>query len=291
MDLRAQKRRSFLSQPYGASSSSLARSATLKDPPKLEQEDSGQPDSLPSDLTIKLVVVGDGECGKTSLLTRFSSGEFPEDYVPTIFDNTVRRVRFAGKEIELWLWDTAGQEDYDRLRALSYPNTDVFLVCFAVDNPVSLENLVDRWIPEISVYGKGLPFLVVGLKKDRRTAETSTDPAETRMLSKQLGAVDYVECSAREGVNVEQVFAEALAAVLTSKKIQQQPSQEQVHSKADENVKPQLSPKQSKKHAPQHQHQVSRNQTKNAASRNNNGAVSSKRSKLRRRRDRFCLIM
>ena len=55
-------------------------------------------------------------------------------------------------QVELALWDTAGQEDYDRLRPLSYPDTDVILMCFSIDNPDSLENIPEKWTPEVSSY-------------------------------------------------------------------------------------------------------------------------------------------
>ena len=60
--------------------------------------------------------------------------------------------------------DTAGQEDYDRLRPLAYPQTDVFLVCAALDNAGSAEGVTDRWIPEIRHHMPHTPFVVVGTK-------------------------------------------------------------------------------------------------------------------------------
>ena len=82
--------------------------------------------------------------GKTCLLIVFSKGTFPEDYVPTVFENYVADVEVDGRRVELALWDTAGQEDYDRLRPLSYPDSHVVLICFAIDLPDSLENVQEK---------------------------------------------------------------------------------------------------------------------------------------------------
>ena len=91
----------------------------------------------------KLVIVGDGACGKTCLLIVFSKDQFPEVYVPTVFENYVADIEVDGKHVELALWDTAGQEDYDRLRPLSYPDTDVILMCFSIDRFVALSTNTD----------------------------------------------------------------------------------------------------------------------------------------------------
>ena len=113
----------------------------------------------------------------------------------------------GGEPYTLGLFDTAGQEDYDRLRPLSYPQTDVFLVCYSVVSPSSFENVKEKWVPEITHHCQRTPFLLVGTQIDLRDDATTIDklaknkqkPLSMEMgekLAKELRAVKYVECSA-----------------------------------------------------------------------------------------------
>ncbi|CDH09241.1 related to GTP-binding protein RHO1 [Zygosaccharomyces bailii ISA1307] len=104
----------------------------------------------------------------TCLLIVFSKGQFPEVYVPTVFENYVADVEVDGRRVELALWDTAGQEDYDRLRPLSYPDSNVVLICFSIDLPDSLENVQEKWIAEVLHFCQGVPIILVGCKVDLR---------------------------------------------------------------------------------------------------------------------------
>ncbi|KAL6043482.1 putative RHO1 - GTP-binding protein of the rho subfamily of ras-like proteins [Balamuthia mandrillaris] len=171
---------------------------------------------------IKLVVVGDGAVGKTCLLLSYAQNRPPatDEYIPTIFENYVVCLTAGDDIIELSLWDTAGQEEYDRLRPLSYGNADVVLLCFSVDNPTSFENVTSRWSPELRHYIPNVPTVLVGTKKDRRNAYDTTGrfvkPEEALNLAKTLKAKDYVECSAITGENLKQVFDTAVKTVLFS---------------------------------------------------------------------------
>ena len=84
-------------------------------------------------------------------------------YVPTVFENYVADVEVDGKHVELALWDTAGQEDYDRLRPLSYPDSHVILICFAIDSPDSLDNVQEKVRPRFLLAPSSLhphPFTI-----------------------------------------------------------------------------------------------------------------------------------
>lgn len=177
---------------------------------------------------IKLVVVGDGAVGKTCLLISYANNRFPDEYVPTVFDNYVVNITAGDDTIELGLWDTAGQEEYDRLRPLSYANANVFLICFSVVNPVSFENVLSKWYPEIQHFCPDVPIILVGTKMDLRNDPDTLDKLKKadqvpvgidqgNELARKIKAIKFQECSAYSGENLKLVFDEAVKAVLFSK--------------------------------------------------------------------------
>ena len=107
---------------------------------------------------LKLVVVGDGAVGKTSLLYVYNNGKFPEEYVPTVFENASKDATYKGKAVTLRLYDTAGQEEYDRLRPLSYPGTNIVLLCFSVASRATFDSISAK-VCFIYVYISLIPTL------------------------------------------------------------------------------------------------------------------------------------
>jgi small GTP-binding protein len=175
---------------------------------------------------IKCVVVGDGAVGKTCLLLSYTTNAFPDDYVPTVFDNYSANTMVENQQINLQLWDTAGQEDYRKLRPLSYPQTDVFMICFSLVSPNSLANVQSMWVPELKEHCPNAPYILVGMKSDLRDivaanpeewnakAMEAVPKSKGEDMRKLIGAQTYIECSAKKQINMREVFDEAVKVVL-----------------------------------------------------------------------------
>jgi len=172
---------------------------------------------------VKLVVVGDGAVGKTSLLIRYATGEFPNEYVPTVFENYTAQMKRDTGVILLHLWDTAGQEDYDRLRPLSYPGADVVLLCFSTISQASFDAIKEKWAPEVHHFIPNIPHILVGTKIDLRE-ERAPDPNSGKFepisleqgnkMAGDINAIKYMEVSSKTGKGVQEVYNEAVNMVL-----------------------------------------------------------------------------
>jgi Ras-related C3 botulinum toxin substrate 1 len=167
---------------------------------------------------IKCVVVGDGAVGKTSVLLSYTTNSVPSDYVPTVFDNYMVPIMYHNRPYSLSLWDTAGQEDYDRLRPLSYPGTDVFIVCFSLDNPESLAHVESKWMPEIKHFSREVPIVLVGTKSDlKNTSKCLVDPSSIQIVMEKVKPSDYVECSAISQWNIKHLFETSLRHAIATR--------------------------------------------------------------------------
>ncbi|CAG5079097.1 Similar to RhoL: Ras-like GTP-binding protein RhoL (Drosophila melanogaster) [Cotesia congregata] len=127
---------------------------------------------------IKITAVGDGMVGKTCLLITYTTKKFPTEYVPTVFDNYSDSVNVDGQEFNVTLWDTAGQEDYERLRPLSYPN---------VSTKGDLRNGDQKGVISLN---------------------------DCKKMKKKIHAFKYVECSAKLQEGLDEVFSDSIKAVL-----------------------------------------------------------------------------
>jgi len=175
---------------------------------------------------IKVMVVGDGNVGKTCLLISYTTNSFPGEYVPTVFDNYNANAIVDSVPVNLGLWDTAGSEEYNTLRPLSYPGTDVFIICFSIFSPSSFENVFKKWFAEIRQHlDTKPPIVLVGTKLDLRSKPAALEslrankeepitPEMGELMRREIGAYKYLECSALTQEGLAVVFEEAIRVVL-----------------------------------------------------------------------------
>ncbi|KAH9800789.1 Rac-like GTP-binding protein ARAC7 [Citrus sinensis] len=157
------------------------------------------------------------------MLICYTSNKFPTDYIPTVFDNFSANVAVDGSIVNLGLWDTAGQEDYSRLRPLSYRGADIFVLAFSLISRASYENVLKKWMPELRRFAPNVPIVLVGTKLDLRedrgyladhVGSNVITTAQGEELRKQIGAAAYIECSSKTQQNVKAVFDTAIKVVL-----------------------------------------------------------------------------
>jgi len=175
--------------------------------------------------TVKCTVIGDGAIGKTSLIVSYTTNDYPEDYKPTVHDFYTVRLTVADKPITFQLFDTAGQEQFNVIRRLAYPQTNIFLLCFNLVDQISFQNVKEKWVPELREFAPKIPIILVGLQSDERNVHPmkwsqgsqKSKPIKTEegeLLARKIGAKKYMECSACTQKNVKNVFDTAVMTVL-----------------------------------------------------------------------------
>ncbi|KAH6648941.1 small GTPase superfamily [Truncatella angustata] len=173
---------------------------------------------------LRFAVVGDYRCGKTCMLLRFYFDTFTRNHIPTQYELFNKTINVDGKNADLELWDTSGRIELKQLSLLSYLAWDGIFLCFSVDSDNKFTNAQTKWINQIHMHCHGAPIFFVGLKKDTRVGsgiwaplfpsfETRVGASEGAMAARNLGAVRYMECSAKTGEGVNLVFEEGVRTI------------------------------------------------------------------------------
>lgn len=166
---------------------------------------------------IKTVNVGDTGVGKTCVLVSFTENAFPEEMGPTSFDNYSSEIEHDGKNYTLGLFDTSGNEK-DTMRRLAYPDAKVFIIFFSLVDRSSFERVKTKWAPEIRGSGNTSPIILVGNKSDLRgTGVDVIASEEGKKVASEIGAVAYLECSAKTLIGLGELFDRVVEAAVTGK--------------------------------------------------------------------------
>ena len=156
----------------------------------------------------KIVCLGDCHVGKTVTITKATTNEIPSLYTPTVLDNYTKTVTFGDTSIELEVLDTAGSEDYDQLRPVSYPQTHLFLIFFAVEKRQTFHSIENRWLNEIAQHSPNTKYILVGtIYNDSNPRNTSwVKQEEAEELKMKLSALEYIEVCLKNQNDVENLF-------------------------------------------------------------------------------------
>lgn len=162
---------------------------------------------------LKVVLLGDGGVGKSSLMNRFVSGKFDSQSFHTIGVEFLNKdVTVEGQSYTLQIWDTAGQERFKSLRTPFYRGSDLCLLVYAVDDVESFKNLA-MWRKEFLYYADvrekdNFPFILLGNKID--VNERAVSQEEAHHFCKEIGGIPYYETSAKDATNVNVAFNAAV---------------------------------------------------------------------------------
>ena len=160
---------------------------------------------------VKCVLVGDESVGKSSLLLRYTTDIFTEQKIESVLDNYCAHIYTGGCHYNLLLWDVTGNESFKRMRPIAYAQTDVFLLCFSLDSPSSLESVCDKWNFEVKKSVPEAKVILVGLKEDllyKKQGAQFVCKERTNAVAKMVGAQKYIECSSKTKKNVSKIFQE-----------------------------------------------------------------------------------
>ncbi|XP_054454995.1 rho-related GTP-binding protein RhoG-like [Anoplopoma fimbria] len=176
--------------------------------------------------SVRCVIVGDSGVGKSYLIYTYIKKIFPNEYVTGFYDTNCTEVDVNGQTVCLTLVDTAGREEYDRLRPLCYTDANVIIICFSVASPTSYENVKSKWHPEVKLHCPKVPILLVGTKSDLyddqeiqeklgEQNQTTVTKQQGTTMAKQLKAFKYLECASINQHGLDEVFDEAVHAFLS----------------------------------------------------------------------------
>lgn len=165
--------------------------------------------------TIKMVVVGDFSAHKTQLLFNYTNSDCTNEFPPTIFENYCRNIDVDNKTLKIQLFDTTGQENYKYLRTTSYGQADIFILCYSLNDKISLSNVKNIWFPEIKHTRPKSKIILVGTTLDYSGKVLTTENGEK--MKQLINADDYIECNLFEKTQINSVFESAAKVVLNKK--------------------------------------------------------------------------
>ncbi|KAK0585493.1 hypothetical protein LWI29_029417 [Acer saccharum] len=182
---------------------------------------SGQGSSY--DLSFKITLIGDSGVGKSSLLVNFISSSVDDPATTIGVDFKIKQLTVGGKRLKLTIWDTAGQERFRTMTNSYYRGAHGIILVYDVTRRETFTNLSDVWAKEVEIYSTNQDCvkMYVGNKVDRES-ERAVSREEGIALAKEHGCM-FLECSAKTGENVEQIFEQLALKIMEVSKQKPEP--------------------------------------------------------------------
>ena len=155
---------------------------------------------------MKIIVVGNGKVGKTTLTIKYVKGKFTTEYKKTLgvdFLNIKKYIKSIEKEIEFYIWDTAGQDYYNSITRRYYKGADAALIVFAINDKDSFDNVI-QWYDKIFQECNKIPMILVMSKIDLKHEVVVTDN-QAIDLAKKLN-ITFMKVSSKDNFMVNEVF-------------------------------------------------------------------------------------
>jgi small GTP-binding protein len=162
----------------------------------------------------KIILIGDGAVGKTSLISRFVEGRFESSYQATLgVDLFNKKITLPNGSVMLNIWDIAGQSSFATVRSSFYASAMGALLVFDLTRPASFENM-PSWIEDVKGSGlHGIPIVLLGNKSDLSHLRGVTKKAVKKLVAESQRIDTYLETSAKSGANVEKAFQTLVEAI------------------------------------------------------------------------------
>ena len=158
-------------------------------------------------IDLKTVAVGYTCAGKTCMFITRANKKFPDGYIPTTFDNYFEKL---DEETFLDYIDTGGGEDYERLRPLCYPDTNVFILCYDVARKDLFAELESYWYAELRHHCPYVPIILTATKIDlRETEENCVTTEEGEALAAKTRS-HYAEISSLKSIGLDELFTKVV---------------------------------------------------------------------------------
>ena len=168
-----------------------------------------------TDLKLKLLIIGDSNVGKTSMLLNYTDNYFPESHLATIgVEYKVKEIKTQKYNIALQIWDTAGQERFRSITKSFFRNTNGILFVYDITNRKSFQSVKD-WIKDSELHDSGFDKILVGNKIDlEEKREVNTDELKEYGMKKKI---DVIETSAKQRINIDEAFQKIVNLILSNK--------------------------------------------------------------------------